>query len=158
MGASVATIALSAVYFIGYEHPWWNPPNPGIVPSTKVVLKVLSLGFGAAPYFWWKPAVVLGVIFLGGLVPRGPASGGGVRSQSRVRAWRDHLLHALADRDRRGLVVEPDDDDHRAATATAGANVAHPNVNTTTVNPTTCSQAARRPPQPQRQRATRIVT
>ena len=66
MGASVATIALSGVYFIGYEHPWWNPPNPGIVPSTKVVLKVLSLGFGAAPYFWWKPAIVLGVIFLCG--------------------------------------------------------------------------------------------
>lgn len=64
MTASIATVALGAVYFVGYEHPWWNPPNPGIIPSTKVVLKVLSLGFGAAPYFWWTPAVVLSVVFL----------------------------------------------------------------------------------------------
>ncbi|MBA3641670.1 MAG: hypothetical protein H0W53_20855 [Acidobacteria bacterium] len=64
MSASVVTVILGAVYFVGYEHPWWNPPNPGIIPSTKVVLKVLSLGFGAAPYFWWTPAVVLSVVFL----------------------------------------------------------------------------------------------
>ncbi len=56
MAASVVTFALAGLYFIGYQHPWWNPPNPGIIPSTKVVLQVLSLGFGAAPYFWFKPA------------------------------------------------------------------------------------------------------
>lgn len=66
MTASVGTIVLSALYFVGYEHPWWNPPNPGIVPSTRVVLKVLSLGFGAAPYFWWTPAVLAAVVFVSG--------------------------------------------------------------------------------------------
>ena len=65
MTASIVTVSLGGAYFIGYEHPWWNPPNPGLIPSTKVVLKVLSLGFGAAPYFWWTPAVVLSVAFLG---------------------------------------------------------------------------------------------
>lgn len=64
MASSVATVVLAALYFVGYEHPWWNPANPGILPSAKVVLKVLSLGFGAAPYFWWTPAVVAAVVFL----------------------------------------------------------------------------------------------
>ena len=65
MTASAGAILLGGVYFIGYEHPWWNPPNPGPVASLKVVLQVLSLGFGAAPYFWWAPAVVGAMLFLG---------------------------------------------------------------------------------------------
>ena len=64
----------------------------------------------------------------------------------------------LAHRDRRRLVVEADDDDHRDATDTAGTSVAQPKVNTTTAKPAIASHAARRPPQPQRQRATRIAT
>ncbi len=63
----------------------------------------------------------------------------------------------LAHRDRRRFEVQADDDDHWDATDTAGTRVAQPNVNTTTTKPATCSHAARRPPQPQRQRATRIV-
>ena len=62
--ASAATVALAALYFVGYQHPWWNPPNPGVLPSVKVVLKVLSLGFGPAPHFWWAPGVVGAVLFL----------------------------------------------------------------------------------------------
>ena len=61
---SVGSVVLAALYFVGYEHPWWNPPNPGLVPSLKVVLKVLSLGFGAAPQFWWTPAVIASFLFL----------------------------------------------------------------------------------------------
>src|SRR5918993_707670 len=64
MLASVVTVVLAALYFVGYQHPWWNPANPGIIPSAKVVLKVLSLGFGAAPYFWWAPAILTAVVFL----------------------------------------------------------------------------------------------
>ena len=54
----------------------------------------------------------------------------------------------LPHRDGRRLVVEADDDDHRAATATAGTSVAQANVKTTTAKPAIASQAARRPPQP----------
>jgi hypothetical protein len=64
MAAAGGSVLLAVVYFIGYEHPWWNPPSPGVVPSTKIVLKVLALGFGAAAYAWWAPAVVAAVIFL----------------------------------------------------------------------------------------------
>jgi hypothetical protein len=46
--AAVGSLLLGAIYFIGYAHPWWNPPNPGVVPSMKVVVKVLALGMGAA--------------------------------------------------------------------------------------------------------------
>lgn len=64
MSASIAALALGALYFVGYEHPTWNPPNPGIGRSLKVVLKVLSLAFGPASYFWWEPAVLATAIFL----------------------------------------------------------------------------------------------
>ncbi|MEO5896001.1 MAG: hypothetical protein ABIS06_09895 [Vicinamibacterales bacterium] len=62
--ASAATVALAALYFVGYEHPWWNPSNPGVLPSLKIALKVLSLGFGPAPHFWWAPGVAAAVLFL----------------------------------------------------------------------------------------------
>lgn len=64
IAASAGTVALAAFYFVGYVHPPWNPPNPGVLPSIKVVLKVLSLGFGAASYFWWAPGVAGSVLFL----------------------------------------------------------------------------------------------
>ena len=64
MVASGAAVVLVGVYFIGYEHPYWNPPNPGVVPSLKTMLQVLSLGFGPAPQFWWKPGVAGAVLFL----------------------------------------------------------------------------------------------
>jgi hypothetical protein len=65
MIASSGAVILAGVYFIGYEHPYWNPPNPGVVPSVRTILKVLALGFGPAPYFWFKPGVVGAVLFLG---------------------------------------------------------------------------------------------
>lgn len=65
LAASAGALLLGALYFAGYEHPSWNPPNPGIVPSAKVVLKVFALGFGAAPFFWWLPFVAAAVPFLG---------------------------------------------------------------------------------------------
>jgi hypothetical protein len=64
LSASTGALVLGAPYFVGYEHPWWNPANPGIVPSIKVILKMLSLGFGAAPFFLWMPGVAGAVLFL----------------------------------------------------------------------------------------------
>ena len=62
--ASAGAVVLAAAYFVGYEHPPWNPPNPGLIPSAKVILKMFALGFGPTAQFWWAPAVVAGVLFL----------------------------------------------------------------------------------------------
>lgn len=51
-------VALSALYFVGYQHPWWNPPSPGVIASFKTALKVLSFAVGASAQFWWAPAVL----------------------------------------------------------------------------------------------------
>lgn len=64
IASSGAAVMLSALYFVGYEHPTWNPANPGVVPSLKVILKMIALGFGAAAFFWWAPAVLGAVSFL----------------------------------------------------------------------------------------------
>ena len=64
MAAAGGSLVLGGLYFIGYEHPSWNPPNPGVVLSMKIVLKLLSLGFGAAAYAWWEPAIVGAVVVL----------------------------------------------------------------------------------------------
>lgn len=64
MSAAAGALALGAIYFVGYDHPSWNPPNPGFVPSLKVILKMFSLGFGAASHFWWLPGVLAAVLFL----------------------------------------------------------------------------------------------
>jgi hypothetical protein len=62
--AAAGSLLLGTIYFIGYEHPWWNPPNPGILPSLKVVVKVLALGLGAAAYDWWLPAALMAGLFI----------------------------------------------------------------------------------------------
>jgi len=64
IASCVGSVAISVLYFVGYEHPWWNPPNPGISFSLKVGLKVLSLGFGPAAEFWWAPAVAGAVLLV----------------------------------------------------------------------------------------------
>jgi len=56
--AACVTLVVTALYFVGYEHPWWNPESPGMLPAFKTALKVLSLGFGPASEFWWAPGVV----------------------------------------------------------------------------------------------------
>ena len=64
IGASVCSLVLAALYFVGYQHPAWNPPNPGVFPSVKVILKMFALGFGASAFFWWAPAVLAAMPFL----------------------------------------------------------------------------------------------
>jgi len=61
---SAGALVLGALYFVGYVHPTWNPPNPGLVASSKVILKMLALGFGASAFFWFTPAVLAAVCFL----------------------------------------------------------------------------------------------
>jgi hypothetical protein len=67
---SSGALTCAAVYFVGYQHPSWNPPSPGIVRSSKSALKVLSLGFGAAPFFYWLPGVLGAAMFLSASVWR----------------------------------------------------------------------------------------
>lgn len=64
MTAAGISVVLGLLYFVGYYQPWWNPPNPGVLPSLKTALKVLSLGFGPAPQFWWEPGVLAAILFL----------------------------------------------------------------------------------------------
>jgi hypothetical protein len=61
IAAGCGTLVLTTLYFVGYEHPWWNPPSPGVKPAFKTALKVLSLGFGPASEFWWAPGVAAAV-------------------------------------------------------------------------------------------------
>lgn len=66
LAAAVAlTLLVSALYFIDYYEPWWNPPNPGWRPSLRTALRVLSLGFGVAPAEAWRPFVGLTIVLMG---------------------------------------------------------------------------------------------
>ncbi len=47
-GSSALAMLVSILYFVGYEKPTWNPAYPGVVPSMKTALRVLTLGFGPA--------------------------------------------------------------------------------------------------------------
>jgi len=64
MAASLGSVTLAGLYFVGYQHPTWNPPNPGVLPSLKVILQMFALGFGASAFFWFKPGVLVAVPFL----------------------------------------------------------------------------------------------
>ncbi len=57
--SAILTLLVSAIYFIGYQKPTWNPPSPGIVPSAKTALKVLALGFGPIVEKAWVPFIML---------------------------------------------------------------------------------------------------
>ena len=46
IGAVLAALGLTGLYFVGYERPTWTPPNPGIWPSFQAVFQFLALGFG----------------------------------------------------------------------------------------------------------------
>ena len=82
--------AIAALYFVGYEHPWWNPPSPGIAPSMRTALKVLSLAFGPAAELWWRPAVAAV-----GLVVASSLWMGAHRVARQSGAARDYALGAV---------------------------------------------------------------
>lgn len=62
--AIALTMLGSALYFVDYYTPWWNPPNPGWLPSLRTALRVLSLGFGLAPLEAGKAFVALTVVLM----------------------------------------------------------------------------------------------
>ena len=84
IASASGAVVLSAIYFLGYEQPWWNPPNPGVVPSVKTALKVLSLGFGPASALWWAPGVAAATLLY---------------SASLWRAWRNVVERHGIDRE-----------------------------------------------------------
>ncbi len=47
-------VMISTFYFVNYHQPTWNPPSPGVIPSAKTALKVLSLGFGPVAEKGWE--------------------------------------------------------------------------------------------------------
>ncbi len=64
VGAAGVAVALSALYFVGYEHPWWNPPSPGITATLKTAAKLAAMGFGPVASRSWPVsiAVALGIL------------------------------------------------------------------------------------------------
>ncbi len=61
--AAVISVALAAVYFIGYERPEWVPPNPGVIPSLAAAARFLALGLGpVARSSWILSTVAVGVV------------------------------------------------------------------------------------------------
>lgn len=59
----VGVVAL--VYFVGYERPPWNPPNPGLKASARTALQFLALGWGPAVIGYWRTAVAATVLLFG---------------------------------------------------------------------------------------------
>lgn len=57
--------ATAVVYFIGYEPPPWNPPNPGLTTSLRTALQFLALGWGPAVIGYWRTSVAATVLLLG---------------------------------------------------------------------------------------------
>lgn len=61
--SAITAIVLTGFYFVGYETPSWNPPNPGIRESVKTALKFLALAFGPAAADSWKLSI-MGILMM----------------------------------------------------------------------------------------------
>jgi hypothetical protein len=55
---------LVGVYFIGYVKPWWNPPNPGLMPTLKTTTRFLALAWGASARRAWLTASLAVIVLL----------------------------------------------------------------------------------------------
>ena len=74
IGSAVISLCLTALYFVGYEHPSWNPPSPGLGATLKATAKFLALSFGPVAARSWYLSVIAVVGFLlvsGGLAVLG---------------------------------------------------------------------------------------
>ncbi|MCO5195855.1 MAG: hypothetical protein M9930_21565 [Anaerolineae bacterium] len=58
-GASVTAGMVTLLYFVGYVHPPWNPPNPGLLPSIVAAMQFLVLGWGPAAIPGWAVAFIV---------------------------------------------------------------------------------------------------
>ena len=63
----VIALCLTGFYFVGYESPTWNPPNPGLVVTLKTTAQFVALGFGPAARVSWlfSTIVAFGFLFSG---------------------------------------------------------------------------------------------
>ncbi|MBD0296031.1 MAG: hypothetical protein M3342_05800 [Bacteroidota bacterium] len=50
----ITALILSAIYFIGYERPYWNPPSPSIKDTIITSIKFMALGFGPSVSDRWN--------------------------------------------------------------------------------------------------------
>jgi hypothetical protein len=59
LGAAAALgLVLVGVYFIGYERPYWIPPNPGKLATLQTGAKFAAMAFGPAVSTRWNPAIL----------------------------------------------------------------------------------------------------
>jgi len=64
IGSAVLSLALTGLYFVGYERPSWTPPNPGLMPSLQATMQFLALGFGPVARSWWELSMLVAVVVL----------------------------------------------------------------------------------------------
>lgn len=84
-GSALAAIAVSLVYFVGYEKPTWNPPSPGIFYSLKTTAMVVSLGLGPVVKRAWPLFSLLSFGFL--LAPFATVLSSAVKSVKSTRGY-----------------------------------------------------------------------
>jgi hypothetical protein len=48
LGGACATLIVSALYFVGYQHATWNPPSPSLRATVVTTIKTLAMGLGPA--------------------------------------------------------------------------------------------------------------
>lgn len=60
--AAISTL-IAALYFVGYERPWWNPPSPGIAMTVRTAAGFLALAFGPAVRVSWYAGAAIGTLF-----------------------------------------------------------------------------------------------
>jgi hypothetical protein len=57
-------LLITIAYFIGYVKPYWNPPNPGLLPTIKTAIHFLAMGLGPIASASWKLFSAIIVLFL----------------------------------------------------------------------------------------------
>jgi hypothetical protein len=46
VGSTVIVLSLTALYFVGYQRAYWNPPSPSLKATLVTGIKLLALGWG----------------------------------------------------------------------------------------------------------------
>lgn len=63
-GSGIIAIAISIIYFIGYEKPAWNTPSPGIFSSIKTAIMFTAFGLSPVAAKAWSVFILIASIFL----------------------------------------------------------------------------------------------
>lgn len=85
VASCAVSIALVLLYFVGWERPWWYPPNPGPRPTITTSAKVLSMAWGpVARNAWWLFVLATLLLLASAVHPlvRGWRAGGLVRRRA----------------------------------------------------------------------------